>query len=128
MWSKGSVVILKQGDESMADSMISGMETGMALQRVNSREVEALRREVEMLRRENFFLKRRSKKLTDVMIAEARRTYGDNYIFPKWADKAIDLITYPILLLVTADERNTGKHSARKRSKSYYGKEGRRGR
>lgn len=131
MWSKGAVVILKHGDEAMANSMIKGVDAGMALQRVNSREVETLRRD-------NFFLKRRSKKSTDAMIADARKNYGKNYILPKWAEKAIGwsvLIAYPLFLLLDrigdefnalVAEMNTGKHVARKKNKPYYRKEGRR--
>ena len=112
-------------------NMIKGVDAGMALQRVNSREVETLRRD-------NFFLKRRSKKSTDAMIADARKNYGKNYILPKWAEKAIGwsvLIAYPLFLLLDrigdefnalVAEMNTGKHVARKKNKPYNRKEGRR--
>ena len=84
MWSKGAVVIVKRGDEALADAI----EKGLDITTIESNGDAA--EEVANLKRANYFLSKKSRKVTDEMIAEARELYGYNWTPPKWANKIIE--------------------------------------
>lgn len=66
MWDKGAVVILKRGDEAMADSIEDAMTKSLV-------PLE----EMEKVKRENFFLKRQNSRNNSEKIA------GANYFYEK---------------------------------------------
>ena len=73
-WSKGAVVIVKRGDEAMAN----GIEDALTSEMVSKKDYDELERE-------NFFLRRRTREEILEDIAEAEAEYGHNFIPPKWA-------------------------------------------
>lgn len=92
MWSKGAVVIVKRGDEAMANAIEKGLDLKMV-------PVE----EVEDMKRDNFFLKKRCVKAIQQDILDAQLKYGHNWVPPKWANKLVQgfaLIVYGISIFV----------------------------
>ena len=95
MWSKGAVVIIKRGDEAMADMMTKGLN-------VEESVVENAD-EIENLKMQNYFLKKRVRKTTDLMIEDARLQYGYNWTPPKWANyivRGFALVIYGVSIFV----------------------------
>lgn len=92
MWSKGAVVIVKRGDEAMANSI----EEGLGLKMVPVEQVEDMKRD-------NFFLKKRCSKAIQQDIIDAQIKYGYNWVPPKWASKLVQgfaLIVYGVSIFV----------------------------
>lgn len=95
MWSKGAVVIVKRGDEAMADMITKGLKVEKSVVENND--------EIEALKTQNFFLKKRVRKTTDLMIQDARVQYGYNWTPPKWANhivRGFALIVYGVSIFV----------------------------
>jgi len=80
MWSKGAVVVVKRGDEAMANAI----EEGMSLALVSSKEVEDIKRE-------NFFLKRQNTKNNKRKIIAARHAYAIKRRRFKWKRLFVDI-------------------------------------
>lgn len=92
MWSKGAVVIVKRGDEAMADAI----EKGLDLIPYKPNDINL--QEVEDLKRDNYFLRKKSKEATDKMIADARELYGYNWTPPRWANKIVEGFAFIVYL------------------------------
>jgi hypothetical protein len=95
MWSKGAVVIIKRGDEAMADIIAKGLNV--------EESVAENADEIENLKMQNYFLKKRVRKTTDLMIQDARVQYGYNWTPPKWANhivRGFALIVYGVSIFV----------------------------
>ena len=95
MWSKGVVVIIKRGDEAMADMMTKGLNI--------EESVAENADEIENLKMQNYFLKKRVRKTTDLMIEDARLQYGYNWTPPKWANyivRGFALVIYGVSIFV----------------------------
>ena len=89
MWSKGAVVVVKHGDEAMADAMEKGLEIKKKL---NSNE-EA----------KTDLMKKRNSEFWKEAIEKAEYDYGHNYIPPKWLEKVrsfFALIVYGLTMFV----------------------------
>ncbi len=92
MWSKGAVVIVKRGDEAMADAMASSFE--------EDREKDPLTNEERAWKD---LLSQAKEDAVLAKIADAQATYGRNYIPPKWAKKIVEgfaFIVYGISIFV----------------------------
>lgn len=91
MWSKGAVVIIKHGDEAMADAMEKGLDIrytkGVKDEKTCKTELAALARQEEIAAK----------------IADAQANYGYNWTPPKWANKIIGvfaLIVYGVSVFI----------------------------
>lgn len=74
MWTKGAVVVIKRGDEEMANAITEGS----GVKTVNSKDYNDLETAHELLRR------RRTEDILDDII-DAEEEYGHNWVPPKWA-------------------------------------------
>lgn len=93
MWSKGAVVIVKRGDEEMANAIERGLDIRLKDPKTLT---EGERAEYDLLK------KAKSDKLK-AMIAENEEEYGYNWTPPKWAEKivgAFALIVYGISVFI----------------------------
>lgn len=79
-WTKGAVVIVKHGDDAIADAI----EKGMDIQTYSKKEVKEMERE-------NTFLKKRSVESLTKAIQDAENDYGYNWTPPKWAEWIISI-------------------------------------
>ena len=92
MWNKGAVVIVKRGDEAMANAMASPFE--------KDHEKESLSNEERAWKD---LLSQAKEDAVLAKIADAQATYGRNYIPPKWAKKIVEgfaFIVYGISIFV----------------------------
>ena len=96
MWSKGAVVIIKRGDEAMADIITKGLNAESD-SKTNTDD------DIETLKMQNYFLKKRVRKTTDALIEDARIQYGYNWTPPKWANyivRGFALVVYGVSVFV----------------------------
>ena len=99
MWSKGAVVIVKRGDEAMADAI----EQGLNIPEVDNSMIDTT--EIENLKRDNYFLRRRCQKTTEEMIEDARNLYGHNWTPPHWANKLVEGFAFIVYLFSVLVDR-----------------------
>lgn len=91
-WSKGAVVVVKRGDDAIADAI----EKGMDIQTYSKEEVEDMKRE-------NTFLRKRSVKALTAAIEDAEIQYGHYWVPPKWANwifQGLAFIVYHICTFI----------------------------
>lgn len=89
MWSKGAVVVVKHGDEAMADAM----EKGLEIKKKSDPNKDA----------ETDLMKKRNSEFWKEKIEKAEYDYGYNYIPPKWLEKVrsfFALIVYGLTMFV----------------------------
>lgn len=92
MWTKGAVVIVKHGDEGMANGMAKAIAPSYVDQR-----------EMERLRRDNYFLKQKGRRATNRMIKRAQRRYGTKRRTPerfKWLREGFAFVEYCFATLI----------------------------
>ena len=82
MWSKGAVVIVKRGDEAVADAMASPFEQ-QTQEPLNEDEKDW-----------KDLLSQAKKDAIMVKIAIAEANYGRNYIPPAWAKKIVECFAF----------------------------------
>ena len=95
MWSKGAVVIIKRGDEAMANTMASPFEQRMAAKE-HINEDQAIRDWYKMLCKAK-------KEAVDKAILDAQETYGHNWTPPRWAKKITEgfaFVVYGICVFI----------------------------
>ena len=101
-WNKGAVVIVKHGDEDMANAI----EGGLNVKKISvgqSEELEQLKKENEDLKRDKELSKIHDDNNTDALIADLDANYGYNWTPPKWMEpirSAFALVIYGITLFV----------------------------
>lgn len=88
MWSRGAVVIIKRGDEALADAIEKGLDISSNVPE------EAISEEIKNLKCENYFLRKKSSKAINEMIEEARELYGYNWTPPKWANRIVECFAF----------------------------------
>lgn len=101
MWSKGAVVIIKYGDEEMANSMVEGM-------RINLSEMpKAGTKDIKTLEAENYFLRCCVNRLTKDKIQRAQEDYGYGRSTPRWLQKVSEWIAFIVYCFSTFIEKVT---------------------
>lgn len=87
MWNKGAVVIVKRGDEAMADAMASNF----TFQKNDISDEESKHDKAW-----KDLLSKAKEDDTLVKIADAEAKYGYNYIPPKWAKKIVENFAFAV--------------------------------
>lgn len=93
MWSKGAVVIVKHGDEEMANAMENALD-------IRLKDPKTL---TGSERAEYDLLKKAKSDSLKAKIAESEEIYGYNWTPPKWAEKivgAFALVVYGISVFI----------------------------
>lgn len=99
MWSKGAVVIVKYGDEEMANSMVEGL-------RINLSEMpKAGTKDIKTLEAENYFLRCCVNRLTKDKIERAQDEYGYEGHKPVWIRKISEWIAFVVYCFSTFIEK-----------------------
>ena len=103
MWSKGAVVIVKYGDEDMANSMANSIK-------INLSEIPASgSKDIKTLETENYFLRCCVNRLTKDKIRSAKDNYNYNTYMPTWMKKVSECIAFIVYIFSTFVEKITGK-------------------
>lgn len=99
MWSKGAVVIVKYGDEEMANSMVDGI-------RINLSEMpKPGTKDIKTLEVENYFLRCCVSRLTKDKIDRARDEYGNKSHTPAWIKKISEWVAFVVYCFSTFIEK-----------------------
>ena len=99
MWSKGAVVIVKYGDEEMANSMVEGI-------RINLSEMpKAGTKDIKTLEAENYFLRCCVNRLTRDKIERAQDEYGYEGHKPIWIQKIFEWLAFVVYCFSTFIEK-----------------------
>ena len=85
MWSKGAVVIVKHGDEAIADAVAKGID----IQTVAKSDVEKIERDYR-------FMKNRDSKYWKRKIRKANEKYAYNWRPPWWAKKTVEAFAFVV--------------------------------
>ena len=88
MLKKGAVVIVKHGDENIANALEKGIIKRFDLSPEN-----------EDLKRDYTFLKKRDRIYWSNKISDAERYYGHNPSYPSWATPIISVFAFIIYLI-----------------------------
>lgn len=84
MWKKGAVVIVKRGDEAMADAMASNFE------QEEQEQTDIYSDDQKYDKAWKDLLSQAKSDAVDAMIAKARAEYGHIWTPPKWARRIME--------------------------------------
>lgn len=101
MWSKGAVVIVKYGDEEMANSMVEGI-------RINLSEMPKTgTKDIKTLEAENYFLRCCVSRLTKDKIERAQDEYGYLSHTPRFIKRISEWVAFIVYCFSTFIEKVT---------------------